>query len=341
MSKEKIYKIRYVTKEKLEKVNPDNIKKYEKYRKANILKNREVESSTYKNYKSYFNQFLCYLLEEWDNIDLYSEEFMENAIDIMEGFMLLCQDTLKNHKKVINTKLSAVSSFYLWSFKRRLIERHPFANILDRMKGANEEKVLNDYFLTDEQILKTRNELNSNDKYNIQDQILFELALDSANRLSALWATELSKLNLEEGYFEDIREKRGYRVEIVFNELTKDLIREWLEERKEIDNLEVDYLFITRYNGVYKQMSKSTLQDKIKRMIKDIVGIEDFRIHLMRKTSLNKIYNDSGDLTLAQAMGNHVSIETTSKHYIKPKSKTEIRNKIKEIRDKKIEGDIN
>ena len=117
MSKEKINKVKYVTEERLQKVNPDSIKKYEKYKKTSILKNKEVENTTYKVYQSYFNQFLVYLSEEWDNIDLYSEEFMENAIDIMEGFMMLCQDTLLNHKKIINTKLSAISSFYMWSFK--------------------------------------------------------------------------------------------------------------------------------------------------------------------------------------------------------------------------------
>lgn len=333
MSKEKIYKIKYVTKERLEKVNINNVKKYDKYRKTNILKNKEVESTTYKVYHSYFNQFLVYLMLEWDNIDIYSEEFVEQSIDIMEGFMMMCQDELKNHKKIINTKISAVSSFYLWSFKRKLINKHPFANILERMKGSQEEKVLNDYFLNKEQIETIRNELSFNDKFDIQDQIIFELALDSANRLTALSETKLSKLNIEEGTFEDIREKRGYRVEIVFGELTKDLINEWLEIRKEnYDKMEIDSLFITKQKGKYKPMYKSTLQYRIKK-IANIVGIEDFRIHCMRKTALNKVYEETGDLTLAKELANHKSIETTS-IYIKPKSKSEIRDKINELRNK-------
>ena len=333
MAKEKIYKVRYVTPEKLAKVNPDNIKKYEKYRKTNILKNKEVESTTYKVYKSYFNQFLVYLMEDWDNIDLYSDEFMEECIDIMEGFMMKCQEDLKNHKKIINTKISAVSSFYLWSFKRRLIDKHPFANVLERMKGASEEKILKDHYLTNEQIKTIRREININDNFDIQDQILFELALDSANRLSAISETKLSKLNLKEGLFTDIREKRGYRVEIVFGDIAKDLIEEWLEERKEEhDKLQLDYLFITKYNGEYKQMGKTTLQYRAKKMA-NIVGIEDFHFHSFRKSSLNRIYEETGDLTLAQELANHKSIETTQSSYIRPKSKTEIREKIKKLRE--------
>ena len=33
--------------------------------------------------------------------------FYDNAIDIMEGYIMFCQETLLNHKKIINTKLSA------------------------------------------------------------------------------------------------------------------------------------------------------------------------------------------------------------------------------------------
>ena len=45
-----------------------------------------------------------WLGENYGNIDLYSEDFMENAVDIMEGYMLFCQEILGNHKKIINMK---------------------------------------------------------------------------------------------------------------------------------------------------------------------------------------------------------------------------------------------
>jgi integrase/recombinase XerC len=83
-----------------------------------------------------------------------SKEFFENAIDIIEGYMAFCQDVLLNHKKKVNNKIAAISSFYLWSVKRRLIEFHPFDKRVDRMKGANEEHIINSYFLNDEQIEK-------------------------------------------------------------------------------------------------------------------------------------------------------------------------------------------
>lgn len=332
----KVKRVKYFTKERVAKINPENIKKYEKYLRSNIIKNRDVEDTTYKVYKNNFNQFLVYLSEEWDNIDVYSEEFMEHAIDILEGFMAFCQDTLFNNKKAINNKLSAISSFYHWSVKRKLIKYHPFDKRLDRMKGANDERIINSYFLTEEQINTIKDEMSKEDSmYDIQDRILFNLAIDSANRIGALSKLTLSTLDLDECVFADIREKRGYKVEVVFEEETRDIIEEWLSYRKEnMDGLEVDNLFISKYKGEYRAMSKGNLQNRIKKIGK-IIGIDDFHAHCTRKTKANLITEITGDITLASEFLNHKSIETTRSSYIKAKSKTETRNKIRELMDKK------
>ena len=144
----KVVRIKYFTEDKIKLINPENIALYNKYLKSSILKNKEVEETTYKTYQNFMQQFLVYLAEEWNNVNLYDKEFFENAIDIMEGFMVFCQDTLQNNKKVINTKVSAVSSFYGWSVKRKLIEYHPFKDKIERMKGASDERITKDYFLT-------------------------------------------------------------------------------------------------------------------------------------------------------------------------------------------------
>ena len=262
---------------------------------------------------------------------------MENAVDIMEDYIAFCQDTLMNHKKVINTKLSSVSTFYIWSMKRGFVNAHPFDKKLDRMKGAQEEKILNSYYLTPEQVKTIRLELSTNDQYDIQDQILFEVAYDSANRIGALEKLTLSSLNLDDMLFEDIREKRGYRVEVIFEERAKELISEWLEMRKdEYDKLEVDSLLITFYDKGYNAMTRNTIHRRMQKIGK-IVGLDDFRAHCVRKSKLNNVYEETGDLSLAAELGNHKSTETTRQAYIRPKSKSEVRDKINALRNKNKE----
>lgn len=329
----KITRIKYFTDEKKKSINPDNVKKYEKYLNSNIIKNRDVKDTTYKVYKNYMDHFLVYLSEEWNNIGLYDADFMENAVDIMEGYISFLQETLKNNKKVINTKLSTVSSFYVWSLKRKFIDKHPFDKQLDRMKGASEEKIINSYYLEEEEMNLITETLKTDKKYDIQDRLIWGIMLDSANRVGAISHLTLSSLDIDNMLFEGIREKRGYRVEVVFEEYSKELIEQWLEERKEIDNLEIDSLLITRYKGLYRPMTKGTIQERVKK-IGEIVGLDDFHAHCIRKTTLNHIYKTTGDLSLAAEMGNHKSVETTRQAYIKPQSKSEIREKIAKLRQK-------
>jgi integrase/recombinase XerC len=334
MAKAKIVKVKYFTKERKSKINPENQAKYDKYLKSNIIKNSDVKDTTYKTYAANFMQFLVYISEQWDNVDLYSKDFFDNAIDIMEGFMTFCVDTLKNNKKAVNNKLAAVSTFYVWSMKRGLIKSHPFDNKLDRMKNASDEHIINSYFLNDEQIDKIKEGLEDTKRFDIMDKLLFNIALDSANRIGALDKLMISNLDMDNCVFTDVREKRGYHVEVAISEETLQLIHDWFEMRKDIDNLSIDAIFISKYDGVYRKMGKTTLQRRITK-IGTIIGIEDFHAHCMRKTSLNSIYEKTGDLSLAAEMGNHKSIETTRQSYIKPVSKAQVRERIKEMMNKR------
>ena len=65
-----------------------------------------------------------------------------------------------------------------------------------------------------EQIEEIRTALykTENNKWTIQDQLLFEISLFSANRIGALEKLTLSSLNLDNMVFDGIREKEGYRV---------------------------------------------------------------------------------------------------------------------------------
>lgn len=334
----RVYK-RYFTKDKIAKINQKSVKAYDKYLRSNIIKNKDVKETTYKVYQNYFNQFLVYLEEEWENIFIHDDEFMKDAVDIMEGFIGFCQDTLGNNKKVINTKLSAVSAYYIWAVKRKIIDVHPFDRKLDRMKGANDEKLISHYFLTRDQVDTVTNFLHEDykkekgRKYDIQDLLIWHIMVDSANRNGAISKLTLSSLDLEEMMFVDIREKRGKMVEVAFEEEAKLLIQEWLEMRKNMDNCEVDSLFIVKHGGEYKKMSQTSIYMRV-RKIGHILGLQDLHPHCLRKTKGNLIVEDTGDLTLAQEFLNHSDVSTTQKHYVKPKSKAEIRAKLKAMKEK-------
>ena len=222
--------------------------------------------------------------------------------------------------------------------KRGYVKYHPFDGKLDRMKKANEEKIINSYFLTEDQIETIRRELSLNDKFTIQDQILFEVSFDSANRIGALEKLALSKLDLNNNMFTGIREKEGYITEVVFGASARELISEWLEMRKDdYDNLEIDSLLIVKYKGNWKPMSRDSISNRMKKY-GQIVGIPDYRAHCQRKSRLNLVYEETGDLALAAELANHKSTETTRAYYCKPKSKSEVMDKINALKAKQSEN---
>ena len=216
-----VVKVKFFTDDVMALISEENRLKFEKYYQSCTIRSSDTKDTTYRTYRNTFGHFMAYLAVFYDNVGLYSDELFENAIDILEAYMEFCQNTLKNHGKVINNKISAISSFYIWSMKRGLVKSHPFDKKLDRMKGANKEHIINDYYLTPEQTQQITRELSSNDKYDIQDQIIFSLMFDSANRIGAIEKLTLSSLDINDMVFNDIREKEGYIVQVIFMEGTK------------------------------------------------------------------------------------------------------------------------
>lgn len=218
--------VRYVTKARMAKVNPKNLKIYDRYLKSRTIQNSDVKGTTYKVYHSYMNIFMCYLTEEWENIYLLDEEVLEDEmLDIMESYMAFLADECGNGKKVINTKISAISSFYIWAVKRRMIKAHPFDGKLDRIKGAQDEKRISVHFLHDQEIKKITEYLaRCISPYDKQDELIWNIAFDSACRIGALYQLSVSSLNMDKNVFENIREKRGKIVDIPFTDRTKAII---------------------------------------------------------------------------------------------------------------------
>ena len=90
----KVKKVIYFTKEKLNLISEDNKKKYEKYLTSCTTRSRDTKDTTYKTYKNFMYHFMAYLAEFYENIDLYSDAFMDDAVYKMEGYMEFCQVTL-------------------------------------------------------------------------------------------------------------------------------------------------------------------------------------------------------------------------------------------------------
>ena len=315
----------------LENFKKENVEIYLEYLNSCKSSNWETWETTYKTYCNNFKLFLVWFQKAYKNRLLLSKDTLIEMPTIIESYRNYCRN-LGNSKRTLMNKTTAISTFYAWCVRRNKIKYHPFSEKLDRLRFTEKDKIRKSYFLTTEQILTVRLYMQvENKKYDLQDRILWELFLDSACRISAIHSLKLSQLDLENGYFKDVKEKEGYVVNAFFFNKCKELLKEWLKEREEKE-IESEYLFIAKYKGKYAQMTQGAIRGRIKKLGK-ILGIEDLYPHTLRKTSINLINNLAG-LGLASSYANHSSSGVTSKHYIAKANPTEVRNSIINARKK-------
>ncbi|WP_304205396.1 tyrosine-type recombinase/integrase [Fusobacterium perfoetens] len=316
-------------KKKIE-INPKNIEIYEKYLRSCYIKSRDTIDTTYKVYKSNMHQFLEYLRDLENNRYIISDSTIKNFYDIWERYANECIQK-GNNNRTINNKRTAISTFYDWCEKRDIIKYNPFRKI-DTLKITSNDLRRESYFLTQKQIWEINYHMEKDTKnFDIQDRILFNLFLDSAGRISAIHSLKISQLKIEENIFENVREKEGYIVSIIFFNETKELIKKWFEIRKE-KNIESDFLFLTYYKDEYKQMTKETIRNRVKKMGK-IIGIKSFYPHSIRKTIIN-IISSIGNISDGAILANHKDSKVTSEYYIKHQKQNDIKNRLIDLRIK-------
>lgn len=301
---------------------------YEEYLNSCIVRNESVKSTTYRTYSNSMKQFIEYLQQYENNYYLLDKKKSKNMVGILERYIRYCRELKENNAQTINNKITAISSFYIWAVKRDLIEVHPFRDKLDRLKVTDVENRRKSYYLSSKEIVEIQVKMKLSEKYDLQDQIIFNLIIDTGCRISALQSIKLENIDLENGIITGIVEKEQKIVEFAIFEETIELIREWLKCRKN----SAEYLFVTKYRGIYKQMSKSTIRDRVRKIGK-LVGIDNLYPHSLRKTSIN-LLAEVGGIDLASEFANHSGIDVTKKHYIKKKSARDRKEKLIQMRRK-------
>lgn len=293
-----------------------------------IVRNESVKNTTYRTYTNSMKQFIEYLQQYENDCYLLNKKNAKNLVRILERYIRYCRELKENNACTINNKITAISSFYIRAVKRELIEVHPFRDKLDRLKVTDLEKRRKSYYLSSKEIVEIQVKMKLSEKYDLQDQIIFNLIIDTACRISALQSIKLENIDLENGIIAGIVEKEQKIVEFAIFEETIELIKEWLKCRKN----SAEYLFVIKYKGIFKQMSKSTIRDRIKKIGK-LIGIDNLYPHSLRKTSIN-LLAEVGGIDLVSEFANHSGVDVTRKHYIKKTTAIERKLKLLEIRKK-------
>lgn len=308
-------------------INKKNMELYNEYLTSRAIQYKDTVNTTYKTYYNNVKLFFQYLKKYENNRYIISEDTLKIFTGVWERYVMQCL-CRGNNNQTIRNKRTAVSTFLDWCEKRNYIKMNPFRKI-EQIKITESDKRRASYFLNQKQIWEINYVMKTDKSFDIQDRVIFNLFLDSAVRISAGQSLTMSQLDLDNRCFRNVRHKEGYIKPVLFFDETKALLQEWIKERERL-GIDIDYLFVTRYNGRWKQMSKETIRARVRNMGK-IVGIENYYPHCIRKTIIN-IISGAGTVSDGAMLGYHKDTKVTSNHYIKAKEEVEVRNRLIELR---------
>lgn len=298
----------YATKEKVSQINHKNLDHIRKYF---VSKNMNLSDASKKSYESDFNQWLVYILENYQNADLMDFD-VQDAADMIEDYIAFCTGVLGNNERRIQRRMSSISSFYLNLKKKRRIESNPI-DYLDRPRvGKGEKLQIKQTFLTKEQVDELRKLLRK--KGDIQLELYFELSLSTMARVNAVSNIKIEQIDFKTGRINDVLEKEGYLVTLFPSKRANELIKQWLDYRKK-NKIENEYLLLANFKNEWKKVEKVTLQQSWVKRIGNLIGV-DLHAHDLRHSGSNLLFQSGMSLETVSKLLNHKSTAVTQDHYL-------------------------
>jgi len=325
MSRTNIYN-NFFDAESYKKVNPENIELIEDYLLE--LKQNKKSEGTRSQYRNDLRIALLYIYKCLDNrniLELTKRDFRNYSLYLTGT----CGVSSARHNRL----LSCLRSFLTYCENDDDLDYDN--NVARKVRGLEKEPVREIFFLTDEQILKLRDELIRRGDF--QKATLLMLAYDSAGRKAELAGVK------KESFYDETKNntnkvigKRRKVFNLVYFSGTKECAKLWLEQRGQDD---VDGLWVVG-NGENRHVAdKENIYEwfvSMRDILAEMEGKDmDFNPHSIRHSSLENL--NKGTHYICRELGmtggfpieklrlvaNHSDISTTA-NYLKDNSVSEI-----------------
>lgn len=150
-------------------------------------------------------------------------------------------------------------------------------------------------------------------KDNLQLETYINFGLCTMARSNAIAQITWDKIDFENRWVRDIVEKGGKVRSFRFDENVKGLLLK-LKKQREDEGIDYPYVFFTKYNGAYGQVSSGSLSNWVKKAF-SLIGIEGGYNHDLRH-SMSNILKDRGmPITTISKLLGHSGVDVTINHY--------------------------
>ena len=301
--------------EKLKQINPETQKLMQKYKIDMSL--RDLSPKSIYSYEKDLNQWFIYILDHQ-----FNQSVTELSDDDITEFLYFCKQEGNNVERM-KRRMAAISAFYKFLRKKKLIKENP-TEFMDRPKKGMPVTVQT--YLTPEQVDLMRTKLTEYGDLQLKTYAMFSLS--TMARVNAIANLKWEQIDFEARECRDVLEKEGYRVELSFSNEVKELLLALKKEREDKGINDYGWVFYSRYNDETKPISNGTLLEWCKK-IGNMIGVPTLHCHDFRHSGATLLKNMGMSLEDISELLHHSGTDVTSKFYIKKDT-----SKIKALKDK-------
>jgi integrase/recombinase XerC len=260
-----------------------------------IQKQRQLSDKTWQSYQATLEAFMCYLekfsIEQWRQCSHLH----------IRGFVAeLYKRQLK--PKSIAQKLSAIRSLFKYLAHKQLVSQDPTFGIT----APKAEKRLPKTIEVDE-VTNFLDSMPTQSFIQARDKAIMELLYSSGIRLSELQQLSLDEIDLTAASARVTGKGNKTRI-VPIGSKAQAAINNWLQQRKLVDNLDHDALFVTQQG---KRMSNRSIQARLAYWGK-VSGLKSrLHPHKLRHSCASHFLQSSSDLRAVQELLGHADIATT------------------------------
>lgn len=301
--------------EKLKQINPETQKLMQKYKIDMSL--CDLSPKSIYGYEKDLNQWFIYILDHQ-----FNQCVTELSDDDITEFLYFCKQEGNNVERM-KRRMAAISAFYKFLRKKKLIKENP-TEFMDRPKKGMPVTVQT--YLTPEQVDLMRTKLTEYGDLQLKTYAMFSLS--TMARVNAIANLKWEQIDFEVRECRDVLEKEGYIVELSFSNEVKDLLLALKKEREDKGINDYGWVFYSRYNNETKPISNGTLLEWCKK-IGNMIGVPTLHCHDFRHSGATLLKNMGMSLEDISELLHHSGTDVTSKFYIKKDT-----SKIKALKDK-------
>lgn len=283
-------------------VNQENIKLLKKY--VRDMQMRELSAKSIYSYECDIKAWFRYIYKEQ-----FNQSVKELTEDDIEEMIFYCKEHGNNTER-IKRRIASISAFYKYLRRKKEITENPCEFIPRPKKGL---PVVVQTFLTQQQYSDLREKLIEYGDLQLQTYVL--LSISTMARVNAVSNIMWKQIDFDSRTIDDVLEKEGKIVTLFFSEEVKELLLKLKKERED-NGVECDYVFASRYGGVYKKVEVGTLGDWAKKA-GNLIGVDTIHPHDFRHSGSQLLSLQGCPIETISSLLNHSGLDVTKNHYLR------------------------